>query len=342
MNRSVRTLITILLIGAAAIPGCCLVDEDLTGCHATYKMNYEMLLVTNLTTELNTELSLAEDADIRSALGAKMSEIFKDYANDVDLSFYGVSEDMPRKHHEVQTMDGNRATYTIYLPVDDYMNISIANLQDNPQVKLENDELCASAAIAQLPYEVKAPVPDTVSIHHTGLFTARLQMAVLSGVDQVFNVHLYMANSGCAFVVDTTGSGITDLQVVMTGFATRFDLRDSLYHYDNSPVVRSVRLDAGSGSQIAFYSVNFPSRDVAPDPAEGTIWEIRTYATISDGTVTETKLLVREPLNAGQFKIIKGAFNTSGNGEVIPVKSSTVGATVTLNWNSAGHHVVPL
>lgn len=332
----------ILLIGAAAFPGCCLVDEDLTNCGWNYSMNYQMLLVTNLTTELNTELSLTEDAGIRTALGAKMSEIFKDYANDVDLSFYGLSGEMPRKHHEVQQMDGNRATYTIYLPVDDYMNLSIANLQDNPQVRLENDELCATSAIGQLPYEVKAPVPDTVGIHHTGLFTARLQMAVLSNVDQTFNVHLYMANSGCAFVVDTTDSGVKDLQVVMTGFATRFDLLDSLYHYDNSPVVRSVRLDPGSGSQLAFYSVNFPSRDVAPDPAEGTIWEIRTYATLSDDTVTETKLLVREPLQAGQFKIIKGTFDASRNGAVIPVKSSQVGASVTLDWQSAGHHVVPL
>ncbi len=68
----------ILLIGAAAIPGCCLVDEDLTNCGWNYSMNYQMLLVTNLTTELNTELSLTEDADIRTALGAKMGEIFKD------------------------------------------------------------------------------------------------------------------------------------------------------------------------------------------------------------------------------------------------------------------------
>ena len=81
---------------------------------------------------------------------------------------------------------------------------------------------------------------------------------------------------------------------------------------------------------------------MAPDPAEGTIWEIRTYATLSDDTVTETKLLVREPLQAGQFKIIKGTFDASHNGAVIPVKSGKVGASVTLDWQSAGHHVVPL
>ena len=60
---------------------------------------------------------------------------------------------------------------------------------------------------------------------------------------------------------------------------------------------------------------------------------MKVYLTNSDGTVTETVLDIDEPLKAGELKIIKGSVDDEG---AIRPYDSTVGVSVTLDWNSGG------
>ena len=79
--------------------------------------------------------------------------------------------------------------------------------------------------------------------------------------------------------------------------------------------------------------------DFGEETSDKTFWQFRCYVTKLDGTVTETILNVRETLSAGQLRIIKGYFGDDGE---VRTFDTTVGVSVTLNWNDAGHHDIDL
>jgi hypothetical protein len=191
---------------------------------------------------------------------------------------------------------------------------------------------------------------DTIASHTTGIFTARQPMEVLEGVDQTFNVHLYMANCAATLVIDTIGSNLGALNVVSTGFATGFNMADSTFIYPSkSPIVVAEQIQTNtSDNGVAFCAVSFPSPEKpttrtvieTTEPfisasSENSLWEFRVYATTAEGTITESRLYVNTPLRAGQLKIVKAKANPDGS---MGTNDQTVGVSVTLNWNNAGEY----
>ena len=324
--------------------GCSTIDDDLSDCNNNFEMNYELRLVTNMTTELKTQLTTMTELSVANALMVHLKDIFTDFAHDVDLSFYDTEGTLNRLQHDQHIMDANQSSYTLTLPMRKYMHLAIANITDNDVVSLMGDEYSPSSMLQQ----AKGQVTDGIEIlpsHTTGLFTARQSMEVLSGVDQTFNVHLYMANCAATLVLDTKGQPYSDLKVYATGFADAFYIRDSTYIFtDTSPLVKAERV-ATDNDMLCFCSVNFPSRDAIPAATksraeeEPTLWQFKVYLTKTDGSVTETVLDIDEPLKAGDLKIIKGELDDDG---AVRPYNSTVGVSVTLNWNSAGDYVTPL
>lgn len=338
--RHTLSLILAAVAAALLLQGCSLLDEDLTDCETDYHINYELRLVTNMTTELKTQLEteLSTDVDVAAATALKqyLSGIFTDFAHDVDLSFYDVAEDSVRLHHESHIMNANQSSYTLYIPVHRYMHTAVANIVDNNLITLEGDEYCHKGRLHQ-------EIADTIGTHNTGLFTARLPMDVLEGVDQTFDVSLYMANCAAAIVVDTVGSGIKDMKLYMTGFATDFNICDSTYMFSHTTYVRADKLDLAEPG-MCFATVNYPSRDtrdtktvietedpfISPEAADG-LWRIFTYVTAEDGKIWETTLSVSKPLRAGQLKVYK--LKALNNGSVQP-GSPDMAASVALEWKS--------
>jgi hypothetical protein len=309
------------------------------------KIEYDLTLVTNITTEIETQLETQLNTQLEMELGIQLREflgdIFTDHAHDVDLSFYDTHGDSLRLQHDEHIMDANQASYTLNLPMREYMHLAVANVVDNHLVDLVNDERCHHSTLHQ-------GVPDTISSHTTGLFTARQEMEVLEGVNQNFSVHLYMANCAAALVIDTQGYDVSGIQVYSTGFASGFFLCDSSYVYsDRPPIVRTTKIATTDDAQeMAFCSVNFPSRDVAKtrtviettEPfitpySDEALWEFRVYVpskgTRQEDTYTETKLFIREPLRAGQLKIVK--CHVTENGVIVP-DNPEVSTSVTLDW----------
>jgi len=332
-----------LTVGAVlttALTGCSIIDDDLSKCEEQARLDYELRLVTNLTTELDTELSAQTDVDISNALRQFLSNIFTDHAHDVDLSFYDTQGDSLRLQHDQHIMNANQATYTLNLPKREYMHLAVANVVDNQQVDLLDDGRCHTSNLL-------LTSSDTIASHTTGLFTARQPMNVLEGVNQQFSVHLYMANCAAALIVDTQGHDASRMQVYSTGFASRFSICDSVYrHASRSPIVRTTRLDPARGSKIGFCSVSFPSlpsaatRTVIEDadrfktPAgQRPLWEFRAYITNADGKVTETTLAINEPLQPGELKIIQVRLKDDGS---LSTESSEVSVSVTLDWKRGG------
>ena len=327
------------LLMPVALASCSVIDEDLSNCEPKAELHYDLQLVTNLSTELKTELTTQTDIQLAGEIREKLSNIFTDYAHDVDLSFYDTEGDSALLQKDRHIMDANQASYALNLPMREYMHLAAANVVDNALVSVANDNLCHRAMLSQV-------IRDTIDSHTTGIFTARQPMEVLGDVSQKFNVHLYMANCAAALVIDPRErETLDDIRVVSTGFATGFNICDSIYRYDSRPpIVRTMPIILENQTESAFCSVTFPSPEPSPadtrniietlepfiaQPGEKALWQFRVYIPQPDGTVTETILYIKEPLRAGQFKIIRGWVEKNGG---VVSKNSEVSTSVTLDW----------
>ena len=337
------------MVMATVSASCSMIDEDQSDCDKSHTLNYEMRLITNISTEIKTQLetltSLDTEASLELAqiLREHLSTIFTDFAHDVDLSFYDTVDDSLRLQHDEHIMDANQASYTLNLPMRHYMHLATANILNNKQVKLYNDERCHRSTLQQMRR-------DTIDSHETGLFTARQPMEVLEGVDQQFKVRLYMANCAVMLVVDPQGHDTSNMKVYSTGFATDYSICDSIYHYSsNPPFIRTKRLEPKNGhGLIGFCSVNYPSRDpeaatrtvietedpFIAQPDEHSLWEFCVFMPNSETVTrssswTRTTLKVKDPLRAGQLKIIYVRLKPDGGLDPI---SPEVSASVTLDW----------
>ena len=334
----------ILLSACWLAAGCSAIDDDLSDCPADeqqYRMVYQLKLITNMTTEISTKLNTVTETSVANALRAYLSNIFTAFAHDVDLSFYDTDGSFARLHHDRHIMDANQSSYTLTMPMHKYMHLAVANIAENDLVGLSGDEYSNSSMLRQ----VEGKVTDGLTIlpsHTTGLFTARQPMEVIEGVDQTFNVRLYMVNSAAALVLDPKGQTFKDLKVYATGFANDFLIKDSTYVYESTSTMIIAQPVETGNNLLCFCSVNFPSRDAAPASSARKragsatpLWRFKVYFTKMDGTVTETVLDISEPLNAGDLRIIKGSLDDEG--AVIPY-DSTVGVSVTLDWNEGGSY----
>ena len=344
------------LLMPVALASCSVIDEDLSGCDQSgppppqpeepeAEVTYDLQLVTNMTLELQTELPDESDKELAEAIREYLKKIFTDFAHDVDLSFYDTVGDSVLLQKDQHIMDANQASYTLTLPMHEYMHLAAANVVDNELVTIANDNRCHQSMLSQV-------IRDTIDSHSTGLFTARQKMEVLGNVSQNFNVHLYIANCSAGLVIDPRErQTLEGIHVYSTGFATDFNICDSMFQYSQWPsIVRTTLVKADNQAKGAYLSVNFPSKEPAPadtrniieteapfiaEPGDEPLWEFRVYVphqgakTRAEETYTETILRVKEPLRAGQLKLIKCWVGP--NGEVM-TSNPEVSTSVTIDW----------
>lgn len=333
-----KALYILLISGVAAFTGCGLVDEDLSDCETDFDLDYQMNLVVRMDAQLSAELNLDSDAPVRSALEGYFGNIFREYASDVDLNFYDTEKDPAwddalRLHHEAHTMDAKQTRYTLFIAKRHYMHLAIANVAQSGSVRLENSTLCHAARLS-------LPVKDTLESQRTGLFTARFPMHVKEGESQHFEVKLYMSNCASSVVLDTLGSHIRALRVLASGFATGFNICDSTYLFPYSPLVRPDKIEIPGSTDLCYAAVTFPSRETPDTKTAGeepSPWRYYVYATLPDGSVTETRLVLHKPLKAGQIKIIRG--KVLENGATQP-GDPTVGVSITTDWKPGSEYEV--
>ncbi len=335
MASFVQHGILAIIFGAATFCACSLIDENRDDCD-NYAIDYELKLITNLTTELETQLSLETDMEIAAVLRQRLSSIFTDYAKDVDLSFYDVQDDSLRLEHMVRPMEANQRSYTLSIPIRQYHHLAVANLSESGNVQIRGDERCH---VSTLTY---TETSDTVNSHSIGVFSARLPMHIEEGKDQEFNVRLFMVNCASAIVADTLGTGIRDFRVFGTGFASDFAICDSTYHFLHPVVVRSERVPLDTTQRICHILVNLPSPEMvttkASVPGEGS-WQLDAYVQNREGIWSHSRVGVSEPLRAGQFRLIK--LKVDKDGSLAP-SNSTVGVSVKTDWGIINHGDVPL
>ena len=246
-------------------------------------------------------------------------------------------------------MDANQKSYTLLLPMREYMHLAAANLVDNPQVILADDDHCHPSKLLQ-------QTADTITPHTTGLFTARLPMDVKENEDQSFNVKLYMANCAAALVLEDDYDS-QDIQVFTSGFASGFNINDSTFTFgEKTSVVKTDELKVRNNRQLCFCSVNFPSREpeatrtvieteepfIAQED-EQSLWEFQVYVpepssarTRAGRKITKTTLRLKKPLRAGQLRILKGRIHKDGSVTITNVREVSV--SITLDWKPGGEY----
>ena len=336
----------ILLSACWLMAGCTVIDDDLSECYdgQQLQMDYELRLVTNMTTEIKTQLSTQLEVGLAHALKEHLSSIFSDNAHDVDLSFYDTEGAMPRLQHDQHIMDANQQSYTLNLPMHQYMHLAVANVVDNPVVGLNSDEFCPQSHLSTV---IGSTAADTIASHTTGLFTARQPMDVKEGIDQTFNVTLYMVNSASILLIRTDGVDYKDVKVTSSDFADGFYVDDSLFTYNNNRVVNDLRVTTPPVEREVFYAITFPSCDTPelaqanyPDEVsradgstgatdEDRVWRKTVYVTLPDGKITRTVINVHQPLLAGQVSIIYCYMKPDGG---IWSPNVEVGTSVTFDW----------
>ncbi len=317
---------------------CSTIDDDLSDCENEFHVNYEVKLRTNITTQIQTVLRSRFETSIASLLEDSLKNIFREYAHDVDLSFYIGNQ---RKYHDFKLMQANQATYELELPADNYRHLALANIAEESEVSVADADWVSRSFLSQ-------ESGDTIPGHQTGLFSARHDMNILGNEDQSFDVTLFMVNCASILVLRTDNVAYRDCNVYSSDFADGFYVNDSIYSYDSNPMVHDLRVTKPPVEREVFYCVTFPSHDTAAEVAAETrggeigsddgqtgadeadrIWRKYVYVTLPDGSITRTVVNVKQPLRAGQIFIIYAYMKPDGG---IYSPNVEVSTSVKLNW----------
>ena len=314
-----------LLVGLAA---CSTIDEDMSDCGVDVEMEYELQLITDIETALQTQLTSETDKRVADALRNYLDNIFSGIAHDIDLSFYNAGMGGNLLYHKNDMINDSSKTYTLFLPAQEYRNIALANIKDNQGVTKEGTTQSSTFTLQQ-------EQADTVPSQTTALYTGRVNVDVKEDAEQKYHVDLYMVNSATALVIDNTaGVEVKDIQVYATGFATGFNVNDSTYTFvDNPPLIHAQSVDTGTDDTLCFCTVNFPSRDKAE--GDEPLWQYVVYVTLADGSVTKSVLEMKEPLKAGDVKIVKAYLQIDGS---LRPDDTLVGVSITLDWKQGGSY----
>lgn len=323
---------------------CSLIDDNLATCGEDLVIDYQLQLNTELSMQLQTELMTETEEPVRKALSGWLSPIFAEIAKDVDLRFFTIQSDEIR-HHIQEEINDQRISYTFQLPKEDYIHLGIANLEDNNHLRLEGSNHSETM-------ELSLGQHSELSSLNTGVFTARKHMSI-GDSSESFNVHLYMATCAVALVIDTTTcDSMTSMVAAMVGSATRFSVRDSVYHYDHMQTTRfenvhipprkriTTQQDSASldikDTYICLAASSFPT-------ADDKSWQVSARTSLGENRHTNTILTIREPVQAGTLRILR--LHVDEKGALEPdesISDQEIGISITLDWQEGGDHEIEL
>ena len=346
-----RPLIPVLaaasLLAAASFTGCSLIDEDISKCNNQARLTYELRLDPEIIQELEDELDLHADEDIRAMLKGYIDGVFTNYARDVDLFFYDTEKPMTCLRSLSETMNSSSNTYAISMPVRSYMHTAVTNVKVSENVQIAGNDTYPTIRLEHNKED------GYYTPQRSGLFTTHRRLDIGEKANQRFRIRLTMANSATALILDTgKATNVTDIRVEVEGMAVAFNIADSTYVYDDSAIFSTEEFS--TGYKHCYAAVHFPSHDSMggdeeddtkateyddDDNLERKTWRWYVYATLADGSVTRSTLEMRPPVKAGQLKI-RNAF-VKEEGEV-GSNEVDVSITVKLDWKPGLDIDVPL
>lgn len=316
----------VVMAAAVLCTGC--IDEDLSDCGLDYAIDYEMQLSTSLQDVLDKEFVTADEKVLAGMLREDLDVVLSDKAQQLDLSFYGTDDEKLSKH-SLMTPNASKYSATFYMDRGNYHNIALASTNLEEKMNIVGNSDLSSIGIHH-------PEADTVDAHTSALYMGYEQLTVENQSGRFF-VPLYMQNSVPVLVVNKNNSPARTVNAYVCRTAHGLMCADSVYVFENSPVVRTICNDAGN--LVAYHSVCFPSSDADASrsgdtsDSEGSLWEMELYTQLPDGKYVKNVLYMKEPLQAGDMKVIKVKLTDSG--EVVS-DNPEVGVSVELDWKPGG------
>ena len=304
------------------------IDEDLSDCGLDYAIDYKMQLSLSLQDVLDKEFVTADEKVLAGMLREDLGSVLSDRAQKLDISFYEVDNEKLSKH-SVMMPNANQLSVTFYMDRGDYHNIALASTSTDGDLNISGSSLYQSISLRQ-------PETDTVDVHSSALYMGYEKLTVENQSGRFF-VPLYMQNSVPVLVVNKNNSPARTVGAYVCHTASGLMCADSVFIYQNTPVVRTVYNEAGN--LVSYHSVCFPSADEAgvrsgdTSDSEGSLWEMELYTQLPDGKYVKNILYMKEPLQAGMMKVIK--VKLTDEGEVVS-DNPEVGVSVELDWKPGG------
>lgn len=318
-----------------AYHGC--IDEDLSGCDSECNITFQLRLEMDLKLTIQEVLNTGLESVLADSLLRDLQGVISDKARSIDLSFYNSADGLRIQHDSLQT-NANELTTRLYLQAGAYEHIAVANTADEPAfIKRNADQWTA--------YNIVHDTRDTVSSQTSAIYTGNLHMDIDPVSSQTFYVPLHMQNSIAVLVIDPQESPAKVLSVYTNQVACGINCIDQQFIFDNKYVVRNSRTEGGG--LISYYAVCFPSRESAGStkqtPAEeaatGSIWHMEVITQTPDGKYVRNILYIKEPLLAGQAKVLKVYL---GNGGEIISNSSIIGVSIIFDWKPGGNYDIEI
>ncbi len=312
-----------------ALGACSLIDDDLTVCGEEMVIEYQVQLHTELKLQLDTALTQEAEEPVRAAMEKWLEPIFTDKARDIDLRFYQAEKDEMR-HRIQEIINDNHTSYTIRLPKEDYMHLAIANIAEERQVQVFAGDSSTTMVLC-------LPKDRDVEPLTTGLYTGRLLMEMNDTVKH-FDVEMYMITSAVALIIDTAAClDLTGMEGCIDGTANQFSVRDSIFGFEHARALWMNRLVIENTTPLACLgTVGFPTRQ------QDDAWRISVTATLTNNRHTTSVLTIKDPLKAGELRIIRCYMDDKGQLNPDIEHNSEVGVTVTFDWNQGSGHDIDL
>ena len=330
MTRHLKVLPTLLLL-LLTLQSCTFIDDDRSDCENVYSLNYELKVVSNINLQLSEQLQVSTGAMTLKTLDDYFTGIMQPAASQVRLGFYPTDGGAP-VYYSRET-EGQRTAFAISIPANNYRHVAVIG-QEDPSIFLVDTTSAAKVRLTQL-------LTDTVESHNHAVLAGTLDMDVLGNVNQSWEINLYPADAAVAVVMKKNPK-VLRTRVFLADLATSFTPNDSIWHWDHSSLVRTDAVDVPGTDSVAYCGIAFPSRMTAPgtiDPdisaAKDVVWRVIMQSDLSNGTTTRTVLYMREPLKAGDIRVIRVTVNDDGS---VSTSDQNIGASVTLDWKKGGEY----
>ena len=227
--------------------------------------------------------------------------------------------------------------YTNSQRVVSYSNLPQGTYRHHPVANAVTEPACGTTTCDCLDnYAVRYVDGDTLDSFTYGIYHGALDVGI-DGSDKNMHIPLRMTNSAVALVLSPA---VDSVETYIVNTAAGFSFADSTYDFSTPTVVRTSRLL--TDSLVASYGVCFPSRGeedaVQRAASDEEYWQMHVYVT-RGGKTTRNVLSIREPLAAGEPKILKARI--SENGEII-YEGTEVSVTVSLDWKPGGDHDIEI
>lgn len=293
--------------------------DDLSHCGNTHTLSYQMIGNATIVPDIiREELATVESEPMKRELEKRLLPMFSDQASRLSLAFY--QPDGLLQSQADASPGSDRHTLQILLPPVAHAHIAMAHNAQAYPVEIRGVEEADKLGL----YYTDT---DTTEVEMTGLFTARATLPAETSAD---TIRLTMQNTAAAIVlIPLSGKPLGEAAMFVRETAGGYSCADSLFLFDQTPVLRGKR--ANAGGLTAFYSAAFPSRDKqATDPptTEKGTWEVDIYIHTGE-SITKNTLHINRPLQAGIPQVL--SFTVDDRGEIEPSQEATV--SVELDWN---------